>query len=97
MVDEKLLEDLIPRKFNTEDDLHKFTKNFKYTGQKNDLFSLSKSISDPIWELLDRGGKRWRPYMCNIYLNKNRFINSLMFWQKIRRCERNIIIIRNCA
>jgi len=25
---------------------------------------LTKSISEPIWDLLDRGGKRWRPALC---------------------------------
>jgi len=28
------------------------------------LTSLTKSLSEPIWDLLDRGGKRWRPVLC---------------------------------
>jgi geranylgeranyl diphosphate synthase type I len=27
------------------------------------LEALNKAIAEPIWEFLDRGGKRWRPYM----------------------------------
>lgn len=25
---------------------------------------MTKSLSDPIWDLLERGGKRWRPALC---------------------------------
>jgi geranylgeranyl pyrophosphate synthase len=27
---------------------------------------LTKGLSEPIWDLLDRGGKRWRPVLCMI-------------------------------
>lgn len=33
---------------------------------KDDLSSLTRSLSDPIYDLLDRGGKRWRPALCFI-------------------------------
>ena len=29
-----------------------------------DADTVSKSMSEPIWEYLDRGGKRWRPALC---------------------------------
>ena len=28
-----------------------------------DVESIQRSIADPIWNLLDRGGKRWRPVL----------------------------------
>lgn len=61
-----VLEEIIPRVFSTEADLAKLSDNLEYTGQNNDLISLTKGISDPIWDLLDRGGKRWRPVLCVI-------------------------------
>lgn len=30
----------------------------------DDLKSLTASLSTPIYDLLDRGGKRWRPALC---------------------------------
>lgn len=30
----------------------------------DDLDSLTKSLSVPVYDLLDRGGKRWRPALC---------------------------------
>lgn len=31
-----------------------------------DIETCNKSISDPIWDLLDRGGKRWRPFLMRL-------------------------------
>lgn len=36
-------------------------KTFGNPSYGYDLESLQKSIADPMWDLLDRGGKRWRP------------------------------------
>jgi geranylgeranyl diphosphate synthase, type I len=52
-----LIEKYIPRTFQPislafEKNLPRFSYN---------LEALNKAISDPIWDLLDRGGKRWRP------------------------------------
>ncbi|MBS3056362.1 MAG: polyprenyl synthetase family protein [Candidatus Aenigmarchaeota archaeon] len=33
-----------------------------------DVAAVNKSIADPIWNLLDRGGKRWRPFMFLVIL-----------------------------
>ena len=46
--------------------LFKISKNFKYTKENNDLHSLTLGLSNPIWDLLDRGGKRWRPILAFI-------------------------------
>ncbi|EAR95693.2 polyprenyl synthetase protein (macronuclear) [Tetrahymena thermophila SB210] len=60
------LEAVIPRKFETEADLAILSDNLLYTKNQNDLVSLTKAISEPVWDLLDRGGKRWRPILCII-------------------------------
>jgi geranylgeranyl diphosphate synthase type I len=54
---DKAIEKYIPRKF---------TKNavlFKVNPPKHsyNVETLNKAIAEPIWEFLDRGGKRWRP------------------------------------
>jgi len=57
------MENIIPRKYNNES-LHKISNNLRFTKDNNDLESLTKTFSLPIWDLLDRGGKRWRPVLC---------------------------------
>ena len=54
---------MIPRQF-TELDLQKYTKNLRFSKNQNHLTSLTKTFSQPIWDLLDRGGKRWRPILA---------------------------------
>jgi len=54
---DRAIEKYIPRKF---------TKNaiiFKVNPPKHsyNVETLNKAIAEPIWEILDRGGKRWRP------------------------------------
>jgi geranylgeranyl diphosphate synthase type I len=54
---DKAIEKYIPRKFTKYSLL--FNVNapmYSYT-----LEPLNKAIADPIWDMLDRGGKRWRP------------------------------------
>lgn len=52
---DSLIEKYIPRNFNKNN-----IKNIVH--RKNvDLFACNEGIAKPIWELLDRGGKRWRP------------------------------------
>lgn len=60
----KCLEKVIPREFKSEADLEALTSNLFYRRKNSHLSSLTKSLSDPIWDLLDRGGKRWRPILC---------------------------------
>ncbi len=51
------IEKIVPRKIDKDFSEWAFGKpRFSF-----DLESINKSISDPIWDLMDRGGKRWRP------------------------------------
>ncbi len=79
----QIFENTLTRRFETEKDLEDITNDIYYSQGQNDLVSLTKSISDPVWDLLDRGGKRIRPVLCNFkfykfmldYIIKNIFIN----------------------
>jgi geranylgeranyl diphosphate synthase type I len=54
---DKTIEKYIPRKFSRDAVLFKVTPPiYSYT-----LEPMNKAIADPIWDMLDRGGKRWRP------------------------------------
>ncbi len=54
---DKAIEKYIPRKFAKDAVLFKVNPPmYSYT-----LEPLNKAIADPIWDMLDRGGKRWRP------------------------------------
>jgi geranylgeranyl pyrophosphate synthase len=54
---EKAIEKYIPRKFKQDSILFKiFPPRYSIN-----LETVNKAIADPIWEFLDRGGKRWRP------------------------------------
>jgi geranylgeranyl diphosphate synthase, type I len=54
---DKAIEKYIPRKFSKNAALFKvIPPMYSYT-----LEPLNKAIADPIWDMLDRGGKRWRP------------------------------------
>ncbi len=56
LVDEAI-EKYIPRKFSKNSILFKINPPmYSYN-----LEPLDKAIADPIWDMLDRGGKRWRP------------------------------------
>jgi len=54
---DKAIEKYIPRKFSKDAVLFKVIPA-RYS---HNLESLNKAIAEPIWEILDRGGKRWRP------------------------------------
>ena len=54
---DKTIEKYIPRKFSKDAVLFKVTPPmYSYT-----LEPMNKAIAEPIWDMLDRGGKRWRP------------------------------------
>ncbi len=54
---DKAIEKYIPRKFTKDAILFKVNPPmYSYN-----LEPLNKAIADPIWDMLDRGGKRWRP------------------------------------
>ena len=54
---DKAIEKYIPREFSKKSILFKVNPA-KYS---SNLEALNKGIAEPIWEILDRGGKRWRP------------------------------------
>jgi len=54
---DKTIEKYIPREFSEKAILFKVNPpNYSYN-----LETLNKALAEPIWEILDRGGKRWRP------------------------------------
>ncbi len=54
---DQAIEKYIPRKFSKDAVLFKVNPPlYSYN-----LEPLNKAIADPIWDMLDRGGKRWRP------------------------------------
>jgi geranylgeranyl pyrophosphate synthase len=67
---EKLLEEKAPRIDKAIEKYvpRKFSKNailFKVNPPRHsyNVETLNKAIAEPIWEILDRGGKRWRPVL----------------------------------
>jgi len=54
---DKIIEKYIPRNFTKNAALFRINPP-KYV---HNLETLNKAIAEPIWEFLDRGGKRWRP------------------------------------
>ncbi|MBT3406888.1 polyprenyl synthetase family protein [Candidatus Woesearchaeota archaeon] len=62
LVDEELAK-FLPHEFDSKS-LDRFhgSVSFEY-----DVESLSKALCDPIWDLLDRGGKRWRPALMLLF------------------------------
>jgi geranylgeranyl pyrophosphate synthase len=54
---DKTVEKYIPRKFTKDAILFKISPpNYAIN-----LETLNKAVAEPVWEFLDRGGKRWRP------------------------------------
>ena len=54
---DEMIEKYIPRKFEKDAVVFKLNPpRYAYN-----LEALNKAIAEPIWEFLDRGGKRWRP------------------------------------
>jgi geranylgeranyl pyrophosphate synthase len=54
---DKAIEKYIPRVFLENSLLF----NINPPRYSNNLESINKGIAEPVWEILDRGGKRWRP------------------------------------
>lgn len=54
---DKTIEKYIPRKFKKDSVVFALSPP-RYM---HDLEALNKAIAEPVWEFLDRGGKRWRP------------------------------------
>ncbi|MBU3897217.1 MAG: polyprenyl synthetase family protein [Nanoarchaeota archaeon] len=56
---DRIIEKYIPKKYDLESLL--FTcGNARY---EHDINAINKGVADPIWDLLNRGGKRWRPVL----------------------------------
>ena len=53
------LEKVLPRKF-TKESLLKIIGKVKY---ELDIEAINKAVNEPLWDLFDRGGKRWRPIL----------------------------------
>ena len=54
---DKVIEKYIPREFSENAAVFELNPpRYAYN-----LYALNKAVSKPIWEFLDRGGKRWRP------------------------------------
>ena len=75
---DKAIEKYIPRKFTKDAVLFKINPPmYSYT-----LEPLNKAIADPIWDMLDRGGKRWRPALflliCEALRQKVRLLFRLL-------------------
>ncbi|CAD8087591.1 unnamed protein product [Paramecium sonneborni] len=49
----KIMEEIVPRKFNNQN-----------VNENQDMEGLTQCLSVPLYDLLDRGGKRIRPYFC---------------------------------
>jgi geranylgeranyl pyrophosphate synthase len=56
---DKIIEKYIPRKMFSDAVLFQLNPP-KYA---YNLETLNKAVTEPIWEFLDRGGKRWRPFL----------------------------------
>eukprot|EP00743_Colponemidia_sp_Colp-15_P004443 GILK01004792.1.p1 GENE.GILK01004792.1~~GILK01004792.1.p1 ORF type:complete len:392 (+),score=72.49 GILK01004792.1:67-1176(+) len=54
------LEAIIPRSFDNES-INRICHNPRYGP---DAESATNALAVPIWDMLDRGGKRWRPVLC---------------------------------
>ncbi|MBI3412543.1 MAG: polyprenyl synthetase family protein [Candidatus Aenigmarchaeota archaeon] len=54
---DKKIEEWIPRKYDEKS----MTFTLGEPGYENSPKSATKSIAEPVWDFLDRGGKRWRP------------------------------------
>ena len=55
----QILDEQLPRAFDN-DSLKRYAGNARYA---YDVETATKSILTPIWDMLDRGGKRWRPVL----------------------------------
>jgi geranylgeranyl pyrophosphate synthase len=56
---DKVIERYLPRKFSENSILFQVTPPvYSYN-----LETIDKAIAEPIWDMLDRGGKRWRPVL----------------------------------
>lgn len=62
---DRAIEELLPR----EIDEAYLTEWFGPASHRYDPDALQRALADPIWNLLDRGGKRWRAVVCLLLLD----------------------------
>ncbi len=62
---DKAIEKYIPREFSEKSILFKVNPPL----YSSNLEALNKGIAEPIWDILDRGGKRWRPALFLLICN----------------------------
>eukprot|EP00357_Protocruzia_adherens_P022257 CAMPEP_0114997812 /NCGR_PEP_ID=MMETSP0216-20121206/15116_1 /TAXON_ID=223996 /ORGANISM="Protocruzia adherens, Strain Boccale" /LENGTH=389 /DNA_ID=CAMNT_0002362253 /DNA_START=56 /DNA_END=1225 /DNA_ORIENTATION=+ len=58
-----VLEKIMPRKFD-QAGLNQFIGGIQFSQNDPHFEAINKGLCDPLWDLLDRGGKRWRPAMA---------------------------------
>eukprot|EP01088_Endostelium_zonatum_P021123 TRINITY_DN8138_c0_g1_i1.p1 TRINITY_DN8138_c0_g1~~TRINITY_DN8138_c0_g1_i1.p1 ORF type:complete len:391 (-),score=122.02 TRINITY_DN8138_c0_g1_i1:47-1219(-) len=56
---DKIIESWLPRTFNAEN-MQKICGKARY---QHDIEGATVAVAKPIWDILDRGGKRWRPLL----------------------------------
>ena len=54
---DRAIERYVPRRFRRDSLLFQLNP----PSREVSLEALNKALAEPIWEFLDRGGKRWRP------------------------------------
>lgn len=64
VVDEAI-ESIIPREIDEE----YLNSYFGDASHQYDTDAIQQALSDPVWDLLDRGGKRWRPIVCLLLID----------------------------
>jgi geranylgeranyl diphosphate synthase type I len=72
---DKVIEKYIPRKYNK----NSFVLSLNPPRYDYNLEALNKALTEPIWDFLDRGGKRWRPFLFLLIVealggNQNEFL-----------------------
>ncbi|CAI2363056.1 unnamed protein product [Moneuplotes crassus] len=63
------IEKIIPRKIESHEQLEKMGCTLYEGSYETDLESANKALIDPLYELLDLGGKRWRPVYGMVIAN----------------------------
>jgi geranylgeranyl pyrophosphate synthase len=98
---DKAVEKYIPRKFSKNSILFKVAPPmYSYN-----LEPLNKAIADPIWDMLDRGGKRWRPALflliCEALGKKDGYCTDFAVTPKLsttaHRNRRPLILLRDAS
>jgi geranylgeranyl pyrophosphate synthase len=61
------LEKIIPRRIENEEQLKSFNPYLLRNFQNVEIESVNQGILTPIYDLMDRGGKRWRPVLGMVF------------------------------